>query len=181
MGRKLLSVILLGLFFVPAHGQECRMSRAFMQPDINSPSGTGRMAVWADTSAESLFFIESLEVNMDGTRRSYSVVNFWGKRVAINTRCNAMRDACVGLNSAQLRARRVILLRPAKHGTSPAASHPEAGKAGVKRGGRAYGGSSLDTTPDFHSRALERGGPHQQHHSGRPGVACKCRGPPRAF
>jgi hypothetical protein len=119
------------------------MSRAFMQPDINSPSGTGRMAVWADTSAESLFFIESPEVNTGGTRRSYSVVNFWGKRGAINNRCHAMRDACVGPNSARPRARRVVLLRPAEHGTSPAASHPEAGKAGVKRGGRAYGVESM--------------------------------------
>jgi len=83
MSRKLLSVILLGLFFVPARGQECQMSRAFAQRDINSLSGTGRTAVWEDPSSSALFFVESLEVNTDGTRRSYSVDDFWGERVAI--------------------------------------------------------------------------------------------------
>ena len=111
MRRKLLSLILIGLYVAQALGQECRMSRAFAQPDTNSLSGTGRTAVWADPSNSSLFFVESLEVNTDGTRRSYSVDDFWGKRVAINNLCNAMGDACDGLDSEQLRARRIVTQR----------------------------------------------------------------------
>src|SRR3954464_8986489 len=111
MSRKLSAVILLGLVLAPAHGQQCGMSRAFSQRDINSLSGTGRTAVWADPATSSLFFVESLEVNTDGTRRSYSVDDFWGERVAINNLCNAMNDACDGLDSAGLRARRILTQR----------------------------------------------------------------------
>lgn len=120
MSRRLLSIILAGLCVAPALGQECRMSRAFTQRDINSLSGTGRTAVFADPDASSLFFVESLDVNTDGTRRSYSVADFWGKDVAINNLCNAMSDACAGLNSTQLRARRITTERALAAGWPPA-------------------------------------------------------------
>lgn len=99
-------LVTLVLSAAPAFGQECRMSRAFIQPDLNARGGT--TAVWADASNQALFFIEGLNVNTDGTRRSYSVKDFWGERTALNNLCNAMSDACVGLNSDGLRNRRLI-------------------------------------------------------------------------
>jgi hypothetical protein len=89
-----------------ALGQECRMSRAFEQPDANAPRRATE--VWADAGASSLFFVESLNVNTDGTRRSYSVDDFWGTRNALNNLCNAMSDKCAGLGNAGMRNRRII-------------------------------------------------------------------------
>ena len=48
-------------------------------------------------------------MNTDGTKRSYKVSDFWGKTDALNNLCNAMSDACAGLDSAQLRARRTAV------------------------------------------------------------------------
>jgi hypothetical protein len=77
--KKYLSILLTLLFSsAPAFGQECRMSRAFSQPDLNARGGT--TAVWADAENHALFFTEGLNVNTDGTRRSYSVDDFWGER-----------------------------------------------------------------------------------------------------
>ena len=101
--------ILLSLFTIaPAltFAQECKMSQAFLQPDADAPSGTTR--VWADQTNSSLFFAEALNVNTDGTRRSYSVTDFWGTDNAINNLCNAMKDACAGLTSDGLRQRRIL-------------------------------------------------------------------------
>lgn len=109
MKRLLLVATLLTLHAVRAPGQECRMSLAFMQPDQNA---RGRATpVWADAGNSSLFFIESLNVNTDGTRRSYSVPDFWGQTNALNNLCNAMSDSCSGLDTAGLRNRRLITQR----------------------------------------------------------------------
>lgn len=50
------------------------MAQAFKQPDGNAK--TGFTPVWSDHDAKALFFIEALNVNTDGTRRSYSVDDF---------------------------------------------------------------------------------------------------------
>ena len=87
-------------------GQECKMSRAFLQKDRDARGGT--TSVWADQTNSALLFAEALNVNTDGTRRSYSVSDFWGQNNAINNLCNAMTDACSGLNSEGLRNRRIL-------------------------------------------------------------------------
>jgi hypothetical protein len=84
---------------------ECKMNRAFMQPDGNAKHG--QTAVWSDEQSSSLLFIESLNVNTDGTRRSYSVEDFWGEKSALNNLCNAMSDACAGLSKEALKTRRI--------------------------------------------------------------------------
>lgn len=97
-----LAAIVALLSATPA-GAQCRMSPAFNQPD---EGGARSIPVWADNG--SLLFGSALNVNTDGTRRSYSVSDFWGEREALNNLCNAMSDACAGLNSAQLRERRLL-------------------------------------------------------------------------
>lgn len=82
------------------------MSQSFRQLDADAPGGT--TAVWADQTNTSLFFAEALNVNTDGTRRSYSVADFWGQNKAINNLCNAMSDGCAGLSGDQLRSRRIL-------------------------------------------------------------------------
>lgn len=110
MKKIMLFVVIKAVLLVaPALGQRCEMSRAFMQPDGNAP--TRETAVWSDTGNSALFFVESLNVNTDGTRRSYSVEDFWGKDKALNNLCNAMSDGCAGLNSAELRNRRLLTQR----------------------------------------------------------------------
>ena len=100
-----LSLCACALAAAPARAAQCDMRLAFQQADGNARGG--RTAVWADADASSLLFVEGLNVNTDGTRRSYSVADFWGERHALNNLCNAMSDACAGLSSAQLRARRI--------------------------------------------------------------------------
>jgi hypothetical protein len=90
----------------PARAVECDMSRAFQQPDKSVRSG--KTDVWADASASALFFVEALNVNTDGTRRSYSVEDFWGEARALNNLCNAMSDGCASLNRAQKRERKLL-------------------------------------------------------------------------
>ena len=97
--------------FVPlgSHAQDhpapkCEMKPAFQQADKNA---VGKLtAVWTDV-AGNLMFIEKLNVNTDGTRRSYAVDDFWGQTRALNNLCNAMSDACAGLDEPGLRARRI--------------------------------------------------------------------------
>jgi hypothetical protein len=73
-------------------GVDCGMRRAFDQPDDN---GSRTVPVWeSGRQGQGLFFGEALHVNTDGTRRSYSVTDFWGATIAINNLCNAMTDAC---------------------------------------------------------------------------------------
>lgn len=87
----------------PGNRPACDMARAFGQPDHD---GTRVVPVWE--GGGSLLFGEALNVNTDGTRRSYSVSDFWGEASAINNLCNAMSDACAGLSQAQLRQRRIL-------------------------------------------------------------------------
>lgn len=89
-----------------AYAVECGMAEAFKQPDGNAK--TGFTSVWSDKKASSLLFVESLNVNTDGTRRSYSVDDFWGEKTALNNLCNAMSDVCGGLSKNELRNRRII-------------------------------------------------------------------------
>jgi hypothetical protein len=88
------------------YAAECKMTQAFMQPDGNAKGGV--TSVWSDKESSSLFFIESLNVNTDGTRHSYSVEDFWGEKRALNNLCNAMSDACAGLSKDALRTRRIV-------------------------------------------------------------------------
>jgi hypothetical protein len=84
---------------------QCAMSLAFANPDDN---GARTTAVWHDAGDHALLFGDAMHVNTDGTKRSYKVTDFWGKVDALNNPCNAMTDACAGLNNAQLTARRVV-------------------------------------------------------------------------
>ena len=93
------------------------MRRAFMQPDADARGGA--TAVWADQNNSALFFAEALNVNTDGTRRSYSVTDFWGQNTAINNLCNAMSDACAGLGSDGLKNRRILTQRAFAAGWPP--------------------------------------------------------------
>lgn len=89
-----------------AYASECGMTEAFRQPDGNAK--TGLTSVWSDKNTTSLLFVESLNVNTDGTRRSYSVDDFWGEKTALNNLCNAMSDACADLSKNELRNRRIV-------------------------------------------------------------------------
>ena len=107
--RFLLLTLANGCFLLTisaAYSAECKMAQAFMQPDGNAKRGA--TSVWSDKESSSLLFIESLNVNTDGTRRSYSVEDFWGEKSALNNLCNAMGDACEGLSNDELRKRRII-------------------------------------------------------------------------
>lgn len=101
-----LSVILSLMIESAAYAIECGMSPAFKQRDNNAKKGF--TTVWSDKNISSLLFIESLNVNTDGTRRSYSIEDFWGEKNALNNLCNAMRDECKGLSQEELRNRRII-------------------------------------------------------------------------
>ena len=89
------------------------MSLAFAHPDDGGRTTT---AVWEDAARTSVLFADALHVNTDGTRRSYSVSDFWGKVDAINTLCNAMSDACRDLTPAQREERRVLTQRARAEG-----------------------------------------------------------------
>lgn len=97
-----------------AYAVECGMAQAFRQPDGNAKSGF--TSVWSDKDTSSLLFIESLNVNTDGTRRSYSVEDFWGEKNALNNLCNAMSDACGGLSKDELRNRRIVTQKASADG-----------------------------------------------------------------
>lgn len=98
-----LSLMLSLAFAQPGNRPACEMARAFGQPDND---GARVVPVWEGD--RSLLFGEALNVNTDGTRRSYSVSDFWGETSAINNLCNAMSDACADLSQAQLRQRRIL-------------------------------------------------------------------------
>jgi hypothetical protein len=109
-----IAALLALLLAQPGHAVDCDMSAAFAQKDGNAPGGV--TAVWADPAGRSLLFVDRLNVNTDGTRRSYSVDDFWGERVALNNLCNAMSDGCAGLDNAGLKARRELTQRAAAEG-----------------------------------------------------------------
>ncbi len=108
---------LLVVFVVPGSRQDCGMAAAFMQPDGNAPKKA--TAVWADASGTALFFVESLNVNTDGTRRSYSVEDFWGEKTALNNLCNAMSDKCDGLDTTGMTNRRLVTQKAQAEGWPP--------------------------------------------------------------
>lgn len=83
---------------------QCRMNHAFEQNNENVKSG--KTPVWADTEGN-LMFVLGLQVNTDGTKRSYSVSDFWGEQNALNNLCNAMSDLCAGLDRAGKDKRRL--------------------------------------------------------------------------
>jgi len=87
----------------------CDMAVAFAQPD---QAGNTTTAVWQDVDRSALLFADTMNVNTDGTRRSYSVSDFWGEALeggAINNLCNAMSDGCSGLaTEAEKRGRRLL-------------------------------------------------------------------------
>lgn len=115
------AVSILGLTLssiAPAQPAACDMQLAFNQKDGNAPGGT--TPVWAGTATgqapAALMFIEKLNVNTDGTRRSYNVSDFWGEQDALNNLCNAMSDACAGLDSEGLRQRRILTQQAREQG-----------------------------------------------------------------
>jgi hypothetical protein len=90
------------------------MKPAFQQTDADAAGG--KTAVWSDASGSALLFVERLNINTDGTRRSYKVDDFWGDKDALNNLCNAMSDACEGLNDQQKRERRIRTEEAAANG-----------------------------------------------------------------
>jgi hypothetical protein len=113
-----LLMLLAALAGQPAPVANCDMALAFKHPDENGDRTT---AVWKDSAAKSLLFADVLHVNTDGTRRSYSVEDFWGADKAVNNLCNAMSDKCEGMAEPALRARR-IATQKAKADGWPAAA-----------------------------------------------------------
>jgi hypothetical protein len=93
---------------------ECRMAQAFKQRDGNAKNGV--TSVWGDANSSSLFSIEKLNVNTDGTKRSYSVEDFWGETKALNNLCNAMSDGCAGLSKEGLKQRRILTQQASAEG-----------------------------------------------------------------
>lgn len=90
---------------VAAEPPQCAMTHAFDQADKDAAKGT--TPVWSDEEGN-LMFIAPLNVNTDGTRRSYSVSDFWGQTNALNNLCNAMSDGCEGLGKEALKRRRLM-------------------------------------------------------------------------
>jgi hypothetical protein len=84
------------------------MHVGFQQPDTSHAGN--KAPVWTDSSSSvpSVLFRHALQVNTDGTQRSYSVDDFWGETKAINNLCNAMSDSCGGLSQDGLKNRRII-------------------------------------------------------------------------
>lgn len=105
MRQLTVSILLLASSASLAQPIPCGMTLDFQQPDNN---GKTRVAVWRDTAASALLFADTMNINTDGTRRSYSVDDFWGEKQALNNLCNAMSDACDGLSSEQLKQRRIV-------------------------------------------------------------------------
>lgn len=109
------AVALFASALTPLYAQnQCGLAFAFDQPNLNAKSGKTPVKKTADGKA--LMFVTGLNVNTDGTARSYSVDDFWGESKAINNLCNAMGDACAGLSAEQLRERRILTQAAAKEG-----------------------------------------------------------------
>ena len=102
------ALCLLSVTVSTAGEATCGMAFAFNQVDRD---GGSAVAVWKATTTPSLFFADAMNVNTDGTRRSYSVEDFWGETRALNNLCNAMSDKCAGLDEPGLRARRILTQR----------------------------------------------------------------------
>lgn len=104
--------LLLGISMLgnPAHSApaQCGMAISFAQPD---EEGSRKTSVWQDAGLKALLFADSMKINTDGTRRSYSVDDFWGERRALNNVCNASKDRCASLSAPKNKAERERLLR----------------------------------------------------------------------
>ena len=75
------------------------MQLAFTATDANVPGG--RAPVWGETpdvSRGPVLFAAPLNVNTDGTSRSYSVDDPGGESFALNRICNAMAGFCKGMS-----------------------------------------------------------------------------------
>ncbi|WP_165494114.1 glycoside hydrolase family 75 protein [Aquitalea sp. USM4] len=106
--------ITVGYPIVACAQVSCDMRLAFWQKDKSIVSG--KTAVLETQDATALFFQDRLNVNTDGTRRSYSVSDFWGEKTAVNNLCNAMSDKCAGLDKTGLAARRQLTQKVASQG-----------------------------------------------------------------
>ena len=95
----------------------CDMILAFRHPDDDGKTTT---AVWVDSRRGAFLFGDALHINTDGTRRSYSVADFWGEERALNNLCNAMSDKCAGMTNDELRARRILTQEARAKGWPPA-------------------------------------------------------------
>lgn len=86
---------------------QCDMKLDFLQKDDDAR--TKQTPVWSDSNTSSLLYMEKLNVNTDGTKRSYRIDDYWGTKKALNNICNATSDGCSGLlTEPELRARRMI-------------------------------------------------------------------------
>lgn len=99
---------------------DCTMKLAFTAIDANVPGG--RAPVWGktpDTSRGPVLFAAPLNVNTDGTSRSYFVDDPGGEDFALNRICNAMAGFCQGMSRAN-RQTRFARLRKARERDWPA-------------------------------------------------------------
>ena len=101
----------------PNSVKNCDMAELFTHLDER---GTTNRSIWADSGRQAYLFVDHLNVNTDGTRRSYRVDDFWGTALppapaALNNLCNAMSDNCEGLSKAELRERRIATEQAAAH------------------------------------------------------------------
>lgn len=101
---------------------QCSMTQAFTQSDKNGGKTPRFTNVWADDQ-KVMLFADTMNVNTDGTLRSYSVDDYWGETAALNNLCNASQDSCDGLTSDQKRLRR-IATQDAKAKGWPASAMP---------------------------------------------------------
>ena len=99
----------------PANAEpQCAMVPAFEQTNLNVPGG--KTPVKKTSDGKALMFTTGLHINTAGTSRSYKVSDFWGEHDALNNLCNAMSDACAGLNKDQLKQRRELTQSAAQAG-----------------------------------------------------------------
>jgi len=105
ISRSISAFVATAVLHASAYAADCNMALGFRQPN---DGGTRTTAVWQDCAGSALLFSDRMHVNTDGTKRSYSVADFWGEHTAINNLCNAMSDACASLSQAQLRDRRIL-------------------------------------------------------------------------
>lgn len=111
MNTALLPLLSLSLLSAQVSDNQCAMKFGFAQRDgkFKLKDGTSRprhTAVWLDDQ-NAMLFADSMNVNTDGTLRSYSVDDYWGEKTALNNLCNASSDKCSGMTSDQKRARRL--------------------------------------------------------------------------
>ena len=85
------SVALYTALSAAAFAAECTLKPAFEQID---DEGERMAPVWDSGKGTPLFFGSNLAINTDGNKRSYSVLDFWGHKDALNNLCNAMADKC---------------------------------------------------------------------------------------